>query len=73
MENHENRFVQECLECRFADSNGLEGVGINIEKHENRFADSERREESRWIVGARATRPRGVRDKENKRKGQCFL
>ena len=34
--------LQECLECRCADLNGLEGEGIYIEKHENRFADIER-------------------------------
>ncbi len=31
--------LRECLECRCADLNGLEGEEIYIEKHENRFAD----------------------------------
>ena len=52
---------------------GVERDGIYIEKHENRFADSEMREESGCAVGARASWPRCVRDEENKRKGQCFL
>ena len=36
--------LQEWLECRCADLNGLEGEGIYIEKRENRFADIEKGE-----------------------------
>ncbi len=39
---------------------------VNIEKHENRFADIERREGCGWDVGARAGRPRGGWKAENK-------
>ena len=49
------------------------GEAINIENHENRFADMERREGHGWTAGARASRPRGSRKAENKRKRQCFL
>ena len=39
---------------------------VNIENHENRFADMERREGSGCAVGPRASRPRGVWKAENK-------
>ncbi len=45
----------------------------NTENHANRFADMKKREGSGCPVGARASRPRGARNAENKRKGQCFL
>ena len=45
----------------------------NIETHENRFTDMEKREESGCAVGARASRPRGAWEAKNTRKGQCFL
>ncbi len=35
-------------------------TGVNIETHENRFADMERWEESGCAGGARASRPRGL-------------
>ncbi len=49
------------------------GEELNIENHENRFADMERREGSGCAVGARAARPRGGWEVENTRNGQCFL
>ncbi len=42
--------LQEYLECRCADLNGLEGEGIYIEKHENRFADR-----NAWRAGEKET------------------
>jgi hypothetical protein len=50
--------LQECLECRCTDLNGLEGEGIYIEKRENRFADMEKGKQKRQIG----------RDKEAKQK-----
>ena len=43
---------------------GVERDGIYIEKHENRFADSERREGSGCAGGARASRPHGARKRK---------
>ena len=73
------RGAAEGLEDAFAQKDKKETKGrlecgrmVNIENHENHFADMEKREGCGCSVGARAARPWGGWKTENKRKRQCF-